>query len=123
MTKAFVENKELKDDNITIIFSVLFAKSFLLHINCLIALIVYCAPPSRPKGPRRCPDRGNASGLCISIFDVVMVTICNGSVYLLENSPSQIIPVAKLGSSNSNSSVYRLSIFSPVVLFPGHYMH
>ena len=38
----------------------------------------YYAPPSRPEGPRRCPDRG-----CISIFSpVVMVTICTGCVYL-----------------------------------------
>ena len=43
--------------------------------------------------PRRGPKgRGVAPiGGCISIFGVVMVTICNGCVYLPENSLGQIM--------------------------------
>ena len=52
----------------------------------------YYAPPSRPEGPRR----------CISIFDVVMVTIYTGCVYLVGNSPGQIIYLAILGSCHSS---------------------
>ena len=28
----------------------------------------YYAPPSRPEGPRRCPDRGNAGGALVFMY-------------------------------------------------------
>ena len=40
------------------------------------------APPSRPELPRLCPDRGNAGGAIVFFPPVVMVIICNRSVYL-----------------------------------------
>ena len=48
------------------------------------------APPSRPEKPRRYPDRGNAGGALVFIY-LFLVTICNGCVYLAENSPGQKI--------------------------------
>ena len=32
------------------------------HLHATSSYRNYYAPPSRPKGPRRCPDRGNAGG-------------------------------------------------------------
>ena len=54
----------------------LFEKQIIMH------------PPRGPKGLGIAPI-GATQG-CISIFGVVMVTICTGSVYLAENSLSQI---------------------------------
>ena len=40
----------------------------------------YYAPPSRPKGPRRCPDKGNAGGALLFLgkfYTVHSVTTVN----------------------------------------------
>ena len=31
----------------------------------MFEIIDYYAPPSRPEGPRRCPDKGNAGGALV----------------------------------------------------------
>ena len=34
-------------------------------ITVIQIMFVYYAPPSRPEGPRHCPDRGNAGGALV----------------------------------------------------------
>ena len=47
----------------------------IIGINCWI----YYAPPSRPEGPRRCPDRGNAGGALV--FSVLLWLLYALGVY------------------------------------------
>ena len=53
---------EFKNDKIMIFSSEheVFTFSWFIKQNEIMIDISYYAPPSRPEGPRRCPDRGNA---------------------------------------------------------------
>ena len=56
--------------------------------------IWYYAPPSRRKGPRRCPNRGNAGGALVFLS-------LSWLLYALGLYTCRKIHLAKLGSSNS----------------------
>ena len=73
-------------------------------------------PPRGLKG--RCVAPIGQRGGCISMFALVMVTIYTGCVYLAENSPGQIIHLAKLGSSNSTVETCKgWIVFHPLHVF------
>ena len=59
----------------------------------------YYAPPSRPKGPRHCPHRGNTVGALVFFPQLLWLLYALG-VYTYPK-----IHLAKLGSSNSTGTV------------------
>ena len=62
----------------------------------------YYAPPLRPKGPRRCPDRGNAGGALVFFPQLLWLLYALG----LYTYPK--IHLDKLGSSNSTVEIHVL---------------
>ena len=74
------------------IFYILFCVKLLSNLHQIVkknfcCIYFYYAPPSRPEGPRRCPDRGNAGDALVSIQLFWLLYI--GCVYLAENSCEQ----------------------------------
>ena len=70
-----------------------------IKLKCLFYLCstkslssIYYAPPSRPGGPRRCPDRSNAGDALV--FSSLSWLLYRGCVYLAGNSPDKLGSIA-----------------------------